>query len=292
MSKLLCAALMLVMACTAEKPRDERPINQAPPPQLEPPPVEPTTPTPEPSLEPAPVMKEWWCLCYRQEGAVGTEPVTECRELESQCRELQQRAHKDTDDIITGSLIQSCRSMTGGHPGDVAGTREQWQPSELPGAWVSGGSCLLAEQQGEHMLMHNEWIGDFSIGLGSAEIRSRHGEPDTRGAIVELGAIGLYEQQWKFGEGLTLVMWSTTRSGPQDVWGVTVVAPSALATRRGVVIGSEREVVERAYGDVRDREHGLGPTYFVAGSIHGGLVFTFDDENKVTAMFLGEWDVD
>jgi hypothetical protein len=163
-SKLLHATLildLLVMACTAEKPRDEqppevasRPNNQAPPPQLEPLPAQPSTP-----------LKEWWCLCHRQQGAVGSEPVTECRELESQCRELQQRAHKDTDDIITGSLIQSCRSMTGDHPGDVAGTREQWQPSELPGAWVSGGSCLLAEQQGEHMLMHNEWIGDFSIGL-------------------------------------------------------------------------------------------------------------------------------
>jgi hypothetical protein len=153
MSRLLCVALMpvlLVLACTAEKPQKERPpklssrpINQAPPPELEPLPVEPTQPGP--SLEPAPVMNQWWCLCYRRQGTEGQEPVTACREQESQCRKLEQRVAKGNDEIIAGSLMQACRSMTGAHPGDVAGTREQWQPSALPGAWVSEGACLLVD---------------------------------------------------------------------------------------------------------------------------------------------------
>jgi hypothetical protein len=311
MSRLLCVALlMFATACTAEKPKDKRPpkvasrpVKQAPPPQLEPLPVEPRAP--EPSLEPAPVMNQWWCLCYRREAAEGPEPVTACRELESQCRKLEQRVDKGNDEIIAGSLMQACRSITGAHPGDVAGTREQWQPSALPGAWVSEGACLLfdavvpeagetgepsepVEQQDTFVFMRSELIGDIAIGHDSATIRHGHGEPQTMGAIEEMGATGGFEQVWKFADGLTLLMSSTTHSGPQQVGGVIVEAPSTLATRRGIVIGSEREAVERAYGDVREREgDDDDPDSFTAGSTYGGLHFKFDEQGKVDHMFLG-----
>jgi hypothetical protein len=301
---------MFACACTAEKPRKERPpkvasgpIKQAPPPQLEPLPVEPRAS--EPSFEPAPVMSQWWCLCYRREGAEGPEPVTACRELESQCRKLEQRVAKGNDEIIAGSLMQACRSMTGAHPGDVAGTREQWQPSALPGAWVSEGACLLigavtpetaepadpsepAEQQDPFVFMRSELIGDIAIGDSSAKIRHGHGEPQSMGAIEEMGATGEFEQTWKFADGLSLTMTSTTRSGPQQVGFVIVEPPSTLATRRGIAIGSERAAVERAYGDVRSQDHEEDdPNSFTAGSIYGGLHFMFDEQGKVDHMFLG-----
>lgn len=309
MSRLLCVALIFATAtaCTPEKPRDERPpkvasrpISHAQPPQLEPLPVEPTAPGP--SLEPAPVMSQWWCLCYRREGTQGPEPVTACRELESQCRKLEQRVAKGNDEIIAGSLMQACRSMTGSHPGDVAGTREQWQPSALPGAWVSEGACLLVdaavpelagetgepvEEPDPFVLMRSELIGDIAIAQSSAEIRFNHGEPKTMGAIEEMGATGEFEQVWKFESGLSLIMTSTTHSGPQQVGGVIVEAPSTLASRRGIVIGSEREAVERAYGDVREQDTDDDPASFTAGSTYGGLHFTFDEQGKVNRMFLG-----
>jgi hypothetical protein len=306
----LCAALVLVMACTPEKPKDERPpkvragpIQKAPPPQLEPLPIEPTPTTPGPSLEPAAVMNQWWCLCYRRQGAEGPEPVTACRELESQCRKLEQRVAKGNDEIIAGSLMQACRTITGAHPGDVAGTREQWQPSALPGAWVSEGACLLidavvpeavaetgepVEQADPLAFMRSELIGNLAIGQSSAEIRSRHGQPQSMGAIdEEMTLVGEFEQEWEFADGLTLTMTSTTRSGPQQVGFISIEAPSTLATRRGIVIGSEREAVERAYGDVRADEIDPQPDSFTAGSEYAGLRFTFDARGKVTHIELG-----
>jgi hypothetical protein len=304
---------MFAIACTAEKPRKKErppkvgaiPIKQAPPPQLEPLPVEPRASSP--SLEPAPIMSQWWCLCYRREGAEGPEPVTACRELESQCRKLEQRVAKGNNEIVAGSLMQACRSITGAHPGDVAGTREQWQPSALPGAWVSEGACLLieaaapdigevgetgepsepAEPQDPFVFMRSELIGDIAIGQSSAEIRHRHGEPLSMGAIEEMGATGEFEQEWKFANGLSLIMTSTTRSGPQQVGFVIVEPPSKLATRRGIEIGSERQAVERAYGDVREHEGEDDPNSFTAGSTYGGLHFSFDDQGKVNQIFLG-----
>jgi hypothetical protein len=314
-SRLLCVALVFVAACTPEKPRDKRPpkvasrpINQAPPPQLEPLPLEPSAPSSAPSLEPAAGMSQWWCLCYRRQAAEGPEPVTACRELESQCRKLEQRVGKGNDEIIAGSLMQACRSMTGSHPGDVAGTREQWQPSALPGAWVSEGACLLfdaapeiAGETGEpsepsepveradpFAFMRSELIGDIAIGDDSAKIRHGHGQPLSTGAIDEMGAVGDFEQTWTFADGLSLIMTSTTRNGPQQVGFVMVEAPSTLATRRGIAIGSERAAVERAYGDVYERkgeEH--DPDSFTAGSVYGGLHFKFDEQGKVDHIFLG-----
>jgi hypothetical protein len=248
-------------------------------------------------------MSQWWCLCYRREGAEGPEPVTACRELESQCRKLEQRVAKGNDEIIAGSLMQACRSMSGAHPGDVAGTREQWQPSALPGAWVSEGACLLVDaavpepvgetgepaviEQDPFAFMRSELIGDIALAQSSAQIRHRHGEPQSMGAIEQLAATGEFEQVWKFGNGLSLLMTSTTRSGPQQVGGVIVEAPSTLSTRRGIVIGSERAAVERAYGDVREPESEDDPSHFTAGSTYGGLHFTFDEQGTVTRMFLG-----
>lgn len=91
---------------------------------------------------------------------------------------------------------------------------------------------------------------------------------------------------WTFKNGLSLIMTSTTRSGPQQVGGVIVEAPSTLSSRRGIVIGSERAAVERAYGDVHERESD-DPDRFTAGSIYGGLHFTFDEQGTVIRMFLG-----
>lgn len=315
MSRIACVvALLLATACPAEKPKKEqpppkvssRPIQEAPPPQLDPLPVEPTPPPPEPTLVPAPNTSTWWCLCYRRNGVDGPESVTACRELEEQCRKLEQRVAKGSDDIIAGSLMQSCRSIAGSHPSDVAGTPEQWKPSALPGAWVSEGACLLVEaaaadgetgflddpeptppeEENWFALMHSELIGDIAFFQSAAEIRSRLGEPQSKGPIEEYEATGGFEQAWKYPDGLTLLMRSDTRSGPQEVRGVIIVAPSTLPTRRGIKIGNDRAAVERAYGDVQDKEVDRGPDNFTAGSIYGGLHFEFE-RGVVTRIFLG-----
>jgi hypothetical protein len=45
--------------------------------------------------------------------------------------------------------------------------------------------------------------------------------------------------------------------------------------------------VERTHGDVRDGESEPDPNSLTAGSVYGGLHFIFDDQGKVTQIFLG-----
>ena len=134
--------------------------------------------------------------------------------------------------------------------------------------------------------MRSELIGDIAIDQESAAVRKRYSIPERTGAVEEMGATGDFEQTWEYADGLTLIMRSTTRSGPQIVGGVIVVAPSTFSTRRGIKIGSDRAAVERAYGDVRDSESEQDSDSFTAGSIYGGLHFSFENDT-VTRIFLG-----
>lgn len=306
----LAAALVLLPgACTEEEKREPvrakaraRPMPTPTPAPVAEPAPEPE-PTPTPTLVPA-ASNEWWCLCYRREGAEGPEPMTACREQAEQCRKLEQRVSKGSDEIIAGSLTHGCRPIRGSHPSDAVGTHEQWQPSKLRGAWVAERVCLLSEaapaelpiepppaaepetEVDDFALMKSELIGNIALGDSSAAIRSRHGEPRMTGAIEESPATGSWDQTWTFPDGLTLTMSSSTRSGPQSVSAVTIVSPSTLKTRRGIGIADSREAVERAYGDVRSDDLDVGDDVFVAGSIYGGLVFSFEN-GLVKEVFLG-----
>jgi hypothetical protein len=303
----LCVALLLI-ACAPEPDKKPergpklatRPSTPAPAPAPTPEPEPPPAVDPGPALVPAPA-NVWWCLCYQREGGEGPEPVTACREDLEQCHKLEQRVSKGNKDIIAGSLSVGCRSISGSHPSDAAGTPEQWQPSQLRGAWVAEGVCLLnsvvapsdptpapppSEPTADPTaFMRSELIGDLAIGRSSAEIRSRHGEPVSMGAIEELAVTGEWEQVWTYADGLVVTMRSSTRSGPQSLAAVTIEAPSKLLTRRGVGVGDPRSAVERAYGDVAAPD--AMPGSFIAGSVEAGLSFSFDQDGVVRRIRLG-----
>ena len=67
---------------------------------------------------------------------------------------------------------------------------------------------------------------------------------------------------------------------------ITAVAPSKLATARGITIGSTEDAVKKAYGSVRDKENSEAGKTFVAGSIYGGVIFRFEG-GKVSEIFIG-----
>jgi hypothetical protein len=308
MSRSLAGALTLVLlaGCSSESPAPEpRRRAKARPTRTPPPPPPKVEPEPEPEPEPVAVREpsQWWCLCYEREGEAGPEPMTACRELESQCRKLESRIAKGSKTIIAGSLTHGCRPLTAEHPGDAAGGRDRWQPSRLAGAWASEGACQLitsapelepepkpeAQPGDPFALMHGELIGELAIGSSTAEVRHRLGQPQTTGSIEESAATGAFEQPWTYADGLSLVMSSSTHSGPQTIAAMTIAAPSTLKTRRGIGIGSSRAEVERAYGDVQapaDEVDPDDPERFVAGSTYGGLVFSFHT-GVVDEIFLG-----
>ena len=297
--------LLLLTACADEEtPERERPAKSssrtkratpvAPAPVADPP-----TPSEAPPPAPPPIST-WWCVCYQAAAEAGPQPATSCRELESECHNLEKRIAKGGRGLVTASVSHACRQITAEHPGDSLGGRDRWQPSKRAGAWTSEGECLLEgapaqeivdptdADNGFHVLMH-EALGELRIGMDTFEIKQMLGEPTQKGEIEQSQASGDFEQTWEYPDaGLTLYMSAASRHDPQSLGSLRASSPCTRKTRRGVGIGSDWEAVEKAYRDVRDEES-LDPddkSVFTAGSVYGGVFFYFEAD-KVTSIFMG-----
>jgi ribose 5-phosphate isomerase len=63
-------------------------------------------------------------------------------------------------------------------------------------------------------------------------------------------------------------------------------APCDLRTWLGIGIGSTYEQTVKAYKDYIDKEMS-DKARIVAGSIYGGVIFSFDSKGKVNGIFIG-----
>lgn len=150
-------------------------------------------------------------------------------------------------------------------------------------AGVLGGLPAFAD---EFDLMRGEHLGALRIDLPEAAVQAALPCPVERGPEELWGADGAYHQQWDYpGCGVTLGMVSEKQGGSKSVDYVEVASPSDLSTAQGIHIGSTWEQVVAAYEFHWNREDS-GPDSFIAGSIYGGLIFTFAD-GKVERIFLG-----
>jgi len=135
--------------------------------------------------------------------------------------------------------------------------------------------------------LENEALGKIKLGQKAADVTALLGQPDSKGKDAEWDAIGEWVQEWRFkSHGLVLNMSSKSKAGAKTVLMITATAPSKLATARGIHIGSTIAEVTTAYGKVQDKEESESGKTFVAGSIYGGVIFTFDD-GKVERIFIG-----
>jgi type IV pilus biogenesis protein CpaD/CtpE len=135
--------------------------------------------------------------------------------------------------------------------------------------------------------LENEALGKIKLEQKAADVTALIGKPDSRGEDAEWDAIGAWVQEWRFqAHGLVLNMASESKAGAKTVLTITATAPSKLATARGIHIGSTIAEVSKAYGKVQDKEQSDPAKTFVAGSIYGGVIFTFDD-GKVEQIFIG-----
>ena len=77
--------------------------------------------------------------------------------------------------------------------------------------------------------------------------------------------------------------------GGQSITAINVKAPATFKTRLGIGIGSSRKEVLGAYGKLRDPEFPSGDNeeVFLAGSIYGGVFFTFNKKDQVSEIFAG-----
>jgi hypothetical protein len=137
-------------------------------------------------------------------------------------------------------------------------------------------------------LLLEERIGDLRVGLSEKEVKKSIHCKLKRGPERLWGADGAYHQEWVYAAcGIRLGMVSDKKGGRKSVESVSVVGPCTLSTSKGIRIGSTEEEVMKAYRAHWNREDSeqLGKA-FVADSIYGGMIFTFQD-GQVTKIFLG-----
>jgi hypothetical protein len=148
-------------------------------------------------------------------------------------------------------------------------------------------SFLTAQEPGDELLAR-ESLGGLKLGLSEKALAPFLGEsPVSKSESVLEEATGEYIQTWTCEEkGLTLRMSSGgKKKGPRTVSAFTADGKCTLATVKGIKLGSKKADVIKAYGQVQDKEMS-GPESFVAGSVYGGIIFTFKD-GKVSEIFFG-----
>ncbi|MCA2657869.1 MAG: hypothetical protein ACK4XH_09755 [Microcystis sp.] len=136
-------------------------------------------------------------------------------------------------------------------------------------------------------LMREESLGKLKLDLFAQQVIQLLGNPRQKGGVEFWAGDALYHQYWYYpNQGITLSMASETEKGQQNIAFIKLVFPSTLPTKRGITIGSSIEEVSLAYAKEKDQEMSIPDQTFVAGSIYGGLIFTFDN-GRVIEIFLG-----
>ncbi len=131
-----------------------------------------------------------------------------------------------------------------------------------------------------------EQIGKLHLGLSAQAVKQIIPGKPVLGPDQLMGADGLYHQKWKYPQaGISLDMTSEKQGGPKSIESITVTSPSTLKTQRGIGIGNPAAAVAKAYGPFQNKEDST-PERFVAGSIFGGVIFTFQ-QGKVSGIFIG-----
>jgi hypothetical protein len=136
-------------------------------------------------------------------------------------------------------------------------------------------------------LMKDESLGKLKIDIAARQVIQLLGSPDKKSKSIIWEADGLYHQNWYYPkQGITLGMISEITEKQQRVASIKLVSPSKLKTNRGIGIGNSYNDVVRAYQKEQERENSIPFKHFVAGSIYGGLIFSFEN-GRITEIFLG-----
>lgn len=134
-------------------------------------------------------------------------------------------------------------------------------------------------------LMQNEQLGPFRLDMSAEQVKKASTCAFQYGEQVEETATGLFMVDWTSpGCGITLAMGSKTAQGGQTIQRMSMGEKSQFHTQRHIGIGSQMADVMAAYG--RERSPMSSDETFIAGSIYGGMIFSFTN-GKVSNIFLG-----
>jgi len=152
--------------------------------------------------------------------------------------------------------------------------------------WPASSFAEDATEKG-FALMKAESLGGLKLEMPAATVEALLGKPDKKGKDIGWEAIGEFVQEWNWPKkGVVLQMSSVEKGGKKAVLMATVSPPSTSATAKGIKIGSTEAEVRKAYAAYADKEDSKPGETFVAGTVYGGVIFTFK-EGKVITIFLG-----
>jgi len=173
-------------------------------------------------------------------------------------------------------LISSCNSSK----------KEEKKPATVQDT-ISGPTPDLTDRTVKDTMPKDfsmEPIGALSLGLSDTKAIGLLGQPDSKTKELEWGADGLMHQEWVYkAKGITLNM--SRDEKVQQIFAITVTAPSDLKTARGIGIGSGHMDVMKAYEKDIDKEES-NDNVVVVGSIYGGIIFSLKG-HKVESIFAG-----
>jgi hypothetical protein len=157
--------------------------------------------------------------------------------------------------------------------------------------WVSVITLpVLAQDDKAAQLLAAENLGGIKIDMAEKKLVELLGQPKKKTALTLMEATGDYYQTWRYpGKGLEITLSAgASKTGAKTVALFTASTGCNLTTTRGIKIGSPETDVRKAYGSFEDKENASATqkNSFVAGSIYGGIIFTFKD-NKVSSIFFG-----
>ena len=153
--------------------------------------------------------------------------------------------------------------------------------------WIVALAACVTTLWAEEKLIEDESLGKITLQLKADPLITSIGKPEGKGKDVMWEAIGEWVQEWRYpAQGLKLNMGSEKQGGTKSVQSITATAPCKLATKKGIKIGSSIAEVTKAYKDVQDKEESVPGKTFVAGSVYGGVIFTFKD-GAVVQIFVG-----
>jgi hypothetical protein len=137
-------------------------------------------------------------------------------------------------------------------------------------------------------LMKEDGLGELRLGQSEAAVIKLLGKPEKEGKVTKQEADGMWVQTWSYSkQGISLSMSSESKKpGTKTVASITATAPCALATRKGIKIGSPEGAPRKAYAAYADHDSPSEPHEFVAGSVYGGIIFQFE-HGKVSRIFFG-----
>ncbi|HEX8954733.1 MAG TPA: hypothetical protein VF798_00570 [Burkholderiaceae bacterium] len=131
-----------------------------------------------------------------------------------------------------------------------------------------------------------EHLGALRLHLSEAEAKQAVACPVTAGKEQKWDADGAFHQEWHFACGVDLGMASERKGGKKTVQTIKIHGASTLKTSRGIGLGASEQDVTKAYAKEWSKDESKMPDLFVAGSLYGGVMFTFK-ERRVAEIFVG-----